>query len=91
MGLDARIPRERELGDDAAAVGVEDLAGQPDRAEGPIRAAVPDAKPPDLDRHDRVRRGSELSADAAHNVGEEVGLPGRVQGWVTKAKELTAE
>jgi hypothetical protein len=24
-------------------------------------------------------------------VGEEVGLPGRVQGWVTKAKELTAE
>ncbi len=34
---------------------------------------------------------AELSADAAHNVGEEVGLPGRVQGWVTKAKELTAE
>jgi small subunit ribosomal protein S2 len=34
---------------------------------------------------------AELSADAAHNVGEEVGLPGRVQGWVSKAKELTAE
>jgi small subunit ribosomal protein S2 len=34
---------------------------------------------------------AELSPDAAHNVGEEVGLPGRVQGWVTKAKELTAE
>ncbi len=34
---------------------------------------------------------AELSAEAAHNVGEEVGLPGRVQGWVTKAKELTAE
>ena len=34
---------------------------------------------------------AELSADAAHNVGEEVGLPGRVQGWVAKAKELTAE
>ena len=28
---------------------------------------------------------------AAHFVGEEVGLPGRVDGWVAKAKELTAE
>jgi small subunit ribosomal protein S2 len=34
---------------------------------------------------------AELNTKAAHNVGEEVGLPGRVQGWVTKAKELTAE
>src|SRR5437868_1449597 len=34
---------------------------------------------------------AELSTEAAHNVGEEVGLPGRVQGWVAKAKELTAE
>jgi small subunit ribosomal protein S2 len=34
---------------------------------------------------------AELSPQAAHNVGEEVGLPGRVQGWVAKAKELTAE
>ena len=34
---------------------------------------------------------AEFSAEAAHNVGEEVGLPGRVQGWVAKAKELTAE
>ena len=32
-----------------------------------------------------------FSAEAAHNVGEEVGLPGRVQGWIAKAKELTAE
>jgi small subunit ribosomal protein S2 len=28
---------------------------------------------------------------ASHNVGEEVGLPGRVDSWVAKAKELTAE
>jgi small subunit ribosomal protein S2 len=28
---------------------------------------------------------------AKHYVGEEVGLPGRVDGWVSKAKELTAE
>ena len=32
-----------------------------------------------------------LSPTAAHNIGEEVGLPGRVDGWVAKAKELTAE
>jgi small subunit ribosomal protein S2 len=34
---------------------------------------------------------AELSPAAAHNVGEEVGLPGRVDGWVTQAKALTAE
>ncbi len=28
---------------------------------------------------------------AAHSVGEEVGLPGRVDSWISKAKELTAE
>ena len=33
---------------------------------------------------------AELSPEAAHNVGEEVGLPGRVQGWIAKAKELTS-
>lgn len=32
-----------------------------------------------------------LSADDAHRLGEEVGLPGRVDGWVAQAKELTAE
>jgi small subunit ribosomal protein S2 len=34
---------------------------------------------------------AEFNDKAAHNVGEEVGLPGRVGGWVSKAKELTAE
>src|SRR5580692_10078050 len=34
---------------------------------------------------------ADLSPTAAHNVGEEVGLPGRVEGWIAKAKELTAE
>jgi len=34
---------------------------------------------------------AELNEKAAHNIGEEVGLPGRVDGWVKKAKELTAE
>jgi small subunit ribosomal protein S2 len=34
---------------------------------------------------------AELSPAAAHNVGEEVGLPGRVESWVQKAKELTAD
>jgi len=32
-----------------------------------------------------------LNPDAAHKIGEEVGLPGRVDSWVAKAKELTAE
>ena len=34
---------------------------------------------------------AEFSPTAAHNVGEEVGLPGRVDSWIAKAKELTAE
>ena len=34
---------------------------------------------------------AELSPTAAHNIGEEVGLPGRVDGWIARAKELTAE
>jgi small subunit ribosomal protein S2 len=34
---------------------------------------------------------AELSPTAAHNIGEEVGLPGRVDSWIAKAKELTAE
>ncbi|TAK50035.1 MAG: 30S ribosomal protein S2 [Xanthobacteraceae bacterium] len=34
---------------------------------------------------------AELNADASHHVGEEVGLPGRVEGWIAQAKSLTAE
>jgi small subunit ribosomal protein S2 len=34
---------------------------------------------------------AELSEKGAHSVGEEVGLPARVPGWIAKAKELTAE
>jgi len=32
-----------------------------------------------------------LGPDAAHQIGEEVGLPGRVDSWIAKSKELTAE
>jgi small subunit ribosomal protein S2 len=32
-----------------------------------------------------------LGANAAHKIGEEVGLPGRVDSWIAKSKELTAE
>ena len=32
-----------------------------------------------------------LGPDAAHNVGEEMGLPGRVDGWIAQAKTLSAE
>src|SRR5271167_3336210 len=33
---------------------------------------------------------AELSPIAAHNIGEEVGLPGRVEGWIARAKEQMA-
>jgi small subunit ribosomal protein S2 len=32
-----------------------------------------------------------LGTGDAHKIGEEVGLPGRVGGWIAKAKELNAE
>ncbi len=32
-----------------------------------------------------------LGSDAAHKIGEEVGLPGRMDGWIAQAKELSAE
>jgi small subunit ribosomal protein S2 len=32
-----------------------------------------------------------LDHDMAHHIGDEVGLPGRADSWVAKAKELTAE
>ncbi len=32
-----------------------------------------------------------LGPDAAHKIGEEVGLPGRVEGWIAQSKELSAE
>ena len=34
-------------------------------------------------------RSPSSTHEAAHNIGEEVGLPGRVDGWIAKAKELT--
>lgn len=34
---------------------------------------------------------AEMSGKAAQHVGEEVGLPGRVDGWIAQAKGLTAE
>jgi small subunit ribosomal protein S2 len=34
---------------------------------------------------------ADLKPDAAHAIGEEVGLPGRVDGWVAQAKTLVAE
>jgi small subunit ribosomal protein S2 len=34
---------------------------------------------------------AEFNGVAAHYVGEEAGLPGRVEGWIAQAKEFTAE
>src|SRR5262249_16893345 len=32
-----------------------------------------------------------LKPGAAHKIGEEIGLPGRMEGWIAQSKELTAE
>jgi small subunit ribosomal protein S2 len=32
-----------------------------------------------------------LGPDAAHSIGEEVGLPGRMEGWIAQSKQLSAE
>jgi small subunit ribosomal protein S2 len=32
-----------------------------------------------------------LGPAAAHRIGEEVGLPGRVEGWIAQAKKFGAE
>ncbi|HYS50055.1 MAG TPA: 30S ribosomal protein S2 [Xanthobacteraceae bacterium] len=34
---------------------------------------------------------AELGPDDAHKIGEEIGLPGRLDGWIAQAKEATAE
>ena len=34
---------------------------------------------------------AKLDHDTAHQIGEEVGLPSRADGWVAQAKALTAE
>src|ERR1700737_2483360 len=34
---------------------------------------------------------AELNHDTAHQIGEEVGLPSRADGWVAQAKAMTAE
>ena len=49
--LDPGVPREGQLGDDPAAVGVDDLAAQPDRAGRTVRPPMADAEAADLDRH----------------------------------------
>ena len=37
-----------------------------------------------------IRQIAEFSPIAAHNIGEEVGLPGRVEAWIARAKEQMA-
>jgi len=32
-----------------------------------------------------------LGADAAHKIGEDIGLPGRMEGWIAQSKQLSAE
>ena len=50
---------------------------------------------PDLESIKKAKAGSitvtEALVDTIGKVGEEAGLPGRVESWIAKAKELTAE
>jgi small subunit ribosomal protein S2 len=32
-----------------------------------------------------------LKPEAAHKIGEDIGLPGRIEGWIAQAKTLSAE
>src|SRR5439155_4384812 len=32
-----------------------------------------------------------LAPEAAHKIGEDIGLPGRMEGWITQAKQLSSE
>jgi len=34
---------------------------------------------------------AKLGPDASHRIGEDIGLPGRMEGWIAQAKQLTAE
>ena len=34
---------------------------------------------------------AEMDGATAHHIGEEVGLPGRADGWVAQSKELSAD
>ena len=47
--LDDRLPGERQLGDRAAAVGVDHCRLDAAAAGRPLGSAVPEAEPPDLD------------------------------------------
>ena len=61
------------------------------RLEETARHFAGDREATQRPRHLPLHADRRARREAAHNVGEEVGLPGRVDGWIAKAKELTAE
>ena len=65
VGLDPCAAREGELADQAAPIGVDDLAGQPGRARRAVRPSMPDAEPADLDGHAARRVWARVSAGGA--------------------------
>ena len=78
-----RAAGEGELGDDAAAVAVDDLAGHPGRARRPVRPSVADPEAADLDRHRRAG-GSRGSAGGAAAAGR------RAAGWSPRGRRTSA-
>ena len=61
------------------------------RSQEAARHFAGDREAAQRSRHLPLFADCRTHANAAHNVGEEVGLPGRVAGWIAKAKQLTAE
>ena len=82
--LPAEAPRRARL---RAAAG---SARRCRRSQEAARRVAGDREAAQRSRHLPFSQIAGLGANAAHNVGEEVGLPGRVDGWIAKAKELTA-
>src|SRR5437660_185273 len=96
MGIDvgaAEKPIEEELPAEAPVTGFEVLSGP--------RGVADDLKKlhhmsPAIEKklHDlgifHFWQIAGLGPDAARKIGEETGLPGRMDGWIAKAKELTA-
>jgi small subunit ribosomal protein S2 len=97
MGIDvgaAAEPIAEELPAEAPAGGFEPLSGPRGVADDLKKLAgvspTIEKKLNDLGIFHYWQIAALGSADA-HKIGEEVGLPGRVEGWIAKAKELGAE
>src|ERR1700757_4458002 len=97
MGIDigaAEKPIAEERPAEAAAAGIQPLSG-PRGVADDLKKLVGVSPTIEKRLNDlgvfHFWQIAELGADDAHKIGEEIGLPGRVEGWIAQAKEFTAE